>query len=453
LEQRIRYCTGHGGRRIAYAVVGAGPPLVCPAWWVSHVEHDWERPRSRGYFAALASQHTLVRYDRAGVGLSDRERADFTLEAEMGDLDAVVRHLRLERFALLGQSCGAPVGVAYATRHPDAVTHLALCGGYVHGGALAPPDVKSALLALVRATWGVGAKTLADLFAPGISAEEANDLAALQRASATPEMAARLLQLAYDLDAREDAPKVRCPTLLLHRTADRAISFEAGRQAAAVIPGAELVPLEGKVHIPWYGDARPVTDAVLRFLGGASPGIALDNGVAFLRRGDVWEIAYGGRTVHVKDSKGLRDLGVLLARPGEEVDALWLASGGEPTARTGSDPVLDRAALDGCRRRLTEVGRLLDEAEANHDVGRVHALGAEREQVLREVRAATGLGGRSRRLGDTAERSRKAVSGRIRQAIAGLRTVHPELADHLARSVTTGLRCGYKPQPSLSWRT
>jgi pimeloyl-ACP methyl ester carboxylesterase len=453
LEQRIKYCSGHGGRRIAYAVAGAGPPLVCPAWWVSHVEHDWERPRARGYFAALASRHTLVRYDRVGAGLSDRERDDFTLDAELADLDAVVRHLRLERFALLGQSCGAPTGIAYAARHPDAVTHLVLYGGYVNGGALASPDVKAALMALVRASWGVGAKALADIFAPGISVEEANDLAAAQRVSATAEMAARLLQLTYDLDARRDAPKVRCPTVVLHRTRDRAIRFEAGRQAAADIPSAELVPLDGDAHIPWYGDARTTAGAALRFLGGASPGVAPDDGAAFLRRGDVWEIAYAGRTVHVKDSKGLRDLAVLLASPGEEVDAARLASGGEPDARSGADPVLDRTALEDCRSRLAEIDRLVEEAEANHDAGRAGALGAERDAILQEVRAATGLGGRPRRLGDAAERARKAVSGRIHQAIAGLRAVHPELADHLARSVATGLRCGYAPRPPLTWRT
>ena len=453
MEQRIRYCSGHGGRRIAYAVAGAGPPLVCPAWWVSHVEHDWERPRFRGFFAALGSRHTVVRYDRVGAGLSDRERCDFTLEAELADLDAVVRHLRLDRLALLAQSCGAPTGIAYAARHPDAVTHLVLCGGYVNGGALASPDMKAALIALVRASWGVGAKALADIFAPGISVEEANDLAAEQLASATAEMAARLLQLTYDLDAREDAPKVRCPTVVLHRARDRAVPFEAGRQAAAVIPSAELVPLDGNAHIPWYGDARPTIDAVLRFLGGASPGVAPDDGAAFLRRGDVWEIVYARRTVLVKDSKGLRDLAVLLASPGEEVEAARLAVGCLLGARAGADPVLDRTALKGCRRRLAELDRLVDEADANHDAGRVDALGAEREAVLREVRAATGLGGRSRRLGDTGERGRKAVSGRIRRAIAGLRAVHPELADHLERSVATGLRCAYAPRPPLAWRT
>lgn len=453
MEQRIRFCPGPGGRRIAYAVAGAGPPLVCPAWWVSHVEHDWERTPFRAYFGALAARRTVVRYDRVGTGLSERERADFTLAAELADLDAIVRHLGLDRFSLLGLSCGAPVAVAYAACRPDAVARLVLWGGYLHGGALASPEVKSALVALVRASWGVGARALADIFAPGISAEEASDFAASQRSSATAAMAARLLQLTYDLDAREDAPRVRCPTAVLHRTGDRAIHFEAGRQAAAAIPSAELVPLDGDAHLPWYGEARRAADAVLRFLGGASPGVEPEDGAAFLHRGAVWEIAYAGRTVHAKDSKGLRDLAVLLANPGEEVEALRLASGGEPPAPAGADPVLDRAALESCRRRLAAIDRLVEEAEAHHDAGRRAALGAEREAVLREVRAATGLGARPRRLGDAAERARKAVSGRIRQAIEGLRALHPELGDHLARSITTGLRCGYAPRPPLTWRT
>jgi len=413
MEQRIRYCAGPAGRKIAYAVVGEGPALVCPAWWVSHLEKDWGIARFREFFSALTEGHTLVRYDRLGAGLSDRDRTDFTLGIEVMTLEAVVQSVRLERFALFAQSCAAPTAVAYCARHPDRVTHLVLCGGFLDGRILARPEVQAALVALVRASWGLGSRTLADVFAPGLTAGEASDFAALQRASATADMSARLLRLTFELDAEAQAAAVRTPTLVLHRRHDRAIPFEAGRHAAAHIPDAELVPLEGERHLPWYcGDADRVSGAVLRFLEGASPALDRVGRAQFLRRGDFWEIGFGARTVHVRHMKGLADLAELLARPGQELEATRLAGGGDTECGTalGADPVLDPAALRQYRRRLSEIDADVGKADGNCDVGRLARLASEREALLLELRSATGLGGRARRLGDPRERARKAVS-------------------------------------------
>src|SRR5262245_7605835 len=83
------------GRRLAYATVGDGPLLVLPTWWVSHLEEDWATPASRTFFETLAARHTVVRYDRFGVGLSDRERApgDGTLGAEVEVLGSLLAEL------------------------------------------------------------------------------------------------------------------------------------------------------------------------------------------------------------------------------------------------------------------------------------------------------------------------------------------------------------------------
>ena len=156
-----------------------------------------------------------MRYDRVGAGLSDRERGEFTLEAEVAQLEAVVRHLRLDRFTIFAQSCGAPTAIAYAARHPEAVSQLVLAGGYASGQSLAPPDIQAALIALVRVSWGLGSKALADLFAPGLSSQDVRDFVVLQRVSATAEMAARLLQLTFQLDVEGEPARVRAPTLVL----------------------------------------------------------------------------------------------------------------------------------------------------------------------------------------------------------------------------------------------
>ena len=62
------------GRRIAYAMVGDGPPLVLPAWWVSNLVEDWSSTAFRGFVEALAKRYRVLRYDRLGTGLSDRDR-------------------------------------------------------------------------------------------------------------------------------------------------------------------------------------------------------------------------------------------------------------------------------------------------------------------------------------------------------------------------------------------
>jgi len=114
VEQRITFCSGIDGRSIACATAGNGPPLVRSPWWVSHLQYEWEKANLRQFLEALAQQHTLIRYDRVGVGLSDRSIAEFTLEAEVRNLEAVVTHHRLERFALFGSSLGAPIAIAFA---------------------------------------------------------------------------------------------------------------------------------------------------------------------------------------------------------------------------------------------------------------------------------------------------------------------------------------------------
>lgn len=460
MEQRITFCTGAQGRSIACAAAGNGPPLVRSAWWVSHLQYEWEHTGFRQFFESLAQRHTLVRYDRVGVGLSDRTSAECTLASEVADLEVVVRHHGLERFALFGSSLGAPTALAFAALHPEQVSHLVLYGGFASGSRLAKEEVQSALLALVRASWGLGAKALVDIFAPGISTEDANELVGYSKAACSAETAGRLLEFMYQVDVEQAAREVRVPTLVLHRRKDRAIPFESARQLAALIPSAQLMTLEGNIHTPWYGDWRAVVEATLRFIDGGSPAAAASEAEAagpnaFLRQGDVWAITFEKKTVHLKHSKGLADLALLLSRPGSDLEASELAQGNSPQrARAAAgDPVLDRRALASYRTRLRELEERLDDAESHDDAEHYRRLEAERQALVDELRKATGLGGRTRKLGDEAERARKAVSGRIRQSIAAIRAVYPALGEHLEGSVETGTLCSYSPAGGIRWQT
>ncbi|WP_052423145.1 ATP-binding protein [Nonomuraea candida] len=179
---------------------------------------------------------------------------------------------------------------------------------------------------------------------------------------------------------------------------------------------------------------------------------------AFRFDGEVWTLTFAGRTVHLPDAKGLADLHVLIGRPGADVPAVALLdpAGGEVVRAArglGGDDVLDEEARVRYRRRLELLDEEIDRAVELGDDRRAAGFDAERQALLDELRTATGLGGRPRRLGDEAERARKAVTNRIRNTLRQLDQRHPELAAHLRASVSTGTTCRYHPATEVRWST
>ena len=260
-----------GESRVAYAVSGDGPPLVTPAWWVSHLELNWQDGPFQSFWQSIGEGHAVVRYDRPGVGMSDRELvpAAATLEGEVALLSAVLDELALEPVTLIGGSSGGCAAVMFATRFPERVDRLLLYGAYAHGPSIAPPAVREAIVATVRSHWGLGSRVLADIFLGEADSLQQERFARYQRAATSAETAAALLELIYRNDIRTELEHVRAPTVVVHRRGDRAIPYEQGRALAAAIPGARLIPLDGSAHFPWAGDAGAVARAARSFL---SPG-------------------------------------------------------------------------------------------------------------------------------------------------------------------------------------
>ncbi|MFJ5545870.1 ATP-binding protein [Micromonospora chalcea] len=236
----------------------------------------------------------------------------------------------------------------------------------------------------------------------------------------------------------------------------RLAGARAGSPAVAVSPLAAMFPA---------ASSAPV--ALASRVAAASPAVVVRSGVGirapeagrpeFRPDGPVWRLAYGGVVVHLPDAKGLHDLRLLLSRPGTDVPAVELldpAAGPELVAarRLGADPVLDDEAKARYRRHLRRLDDEIDRAAVRHDERRLSALDAERAALLDQLRTAAGLAGRSRRLGDQAERARKAVTGRIRDTLRRIDQRHPSLAAHLRASVTTGGTCRYLPPEPVSWR-
>ena len=280
------------GRRVAYAVSGDGPPLVAPAWWVSHVELDWGDETFRGLWESVGQGYALVRYDRLGVGMSDRDvrEEDLTLEGEVALLGAVLDELALERVVLVGGSSGGCAAIAFAARFPDRVDRLLLYGAYADGSSITSPEVREAIVATVRSHWGLGSRVLADIFLGEANSVQQERLARYQRAAASPEMAAALLELIYRNDVRAELERVRAPTVVVHRRADRAIPYQLGRGLAAAIPGATLIPLEGSAHFPWAGNTQSVARALRSVLAPTAPAHVAGEPAAVLLSGREREV-------------------------------------------------------------------------------------------------------------------------------------------------------------------
>ncbi len=277
MEQEIRF-TSAAGPRVAWSAVGTGPNLVISGLWCSHLELDWQDPAIRRFVERLATRFQVVRYDRPGTGLSDRDAPPpATLDAEVAVLDAVVQAAGGEPF-VLGTSSGGCVAVRYAVSHPDRVRRLVLYGAYADGRGIAPQEARDTLVSVVSSHWGLGSRILADVFLPGASPAERDAFARFQRQSASAETAAASLRSVYAMDVSPDLTHVAVPTLVLHRRADHTIPASLGREVAAGVPGSAFVLLEGGDHFPWRGDADAVVAQVARFLG--EPLVSADAGAA-----------------------------------------------------------------------------------------------------------------------------------------------------------------------------
>lgn len=262
-SQHVRFCASRDGTHIAFAMGGAGAPLVRAAHWLSHLEYERECPLWGPWLKLLARRHTLIRYDGRGCGLSDRDAAEFSLDRCVEDLEAVVASCKLDRFVLFGATIGSITALTYAARHPDRVSRLVLTGGFAVGRmARNPPALieETALeLKAIELGWGndnpAYRQFITSMLVPDATSNQARSHNELMRIAATPESAIRRLRPYHYVDLREIAPQVRCPTLVLHSRFDGRIPFEQGRALATLIPGARFVVLDSRNH--WVVETEP----------------------------------------------------------------------------------------------------------------------------------------------------------------------------------------------------
>jgi pimeloyl-ACP methyl ester carboxylesterase len=246
---------------------------LCESGWITDLRKQLEFYSFGSFIARLAERFTVIRYDKPGCGLSDCDGIDLSFDGQVAAALAVADAVGAGRFHLFGASQGGQLAAAIAARYPDRVEALVVYGMCASGRDLAPAEVRESIVALVRAHWGLGLKALAGAFVTEPTAEDVEAFARFQRASASADVAAGLLEVYYDTDVRTLLPAIRARTAVLHREADKGTPFELGREVAALIPGATLIPLPGSSHLFYHGDWPAVLEAMLGFLcEPASPG-------------------------------------------------------------------------------------------------------------------------------------------------------------------------------------
>jgi DNA-binding SARP family transcriptional activator/pimeloyl-ACP methyl ester carboxylesterase len=265
---RTRYVEVEG-IHLAYQTVGSGPPdIVLVPGFVSHVERIWEDSRCRSWIAAVSRVGRLILFDRRGVGLSDRVGARPTVDATAKDILAVMDAAGSRRALLIGSSEGGPGCIRFAVDHPDRLVGLVLWGSLAKGSHA--PNHPFALTAeqydlwkrRLIANWGGPAEI--ETFAPSLVGDRQAEAwwAGLLRAASSPGAVTGVIEALRDTDVRHLLASVSVPTLVLHRSGDRAVRLEAGRFLAAKIPGSRFVEVAGDDHWFWVGDQNPLLRSI-----------------------------------------------------------------------------------------------------------------------------------------------------------------------------------------------
>jgi pimeloyl-ACP methyl ester carboxylesterase/DNA-binding CsgD family transcriptional regulator len=244
MPPRVQFATTDDGVRIAYTVSGDGPALFwLPHFLASHVQIEWDFPQKFVY-TRLAEQYTVVRFDCRGLGLSDREVADISLQARMRDLDAVAGRIGVERLTLVGIEGGGNLAVAYAIAHPERVSRLVLINWTPRFRDEASGARLRALGLLLKQDWEMLAQNVGGV-AFGYDTPIAAGYARLVRASVSQPMAIRYGQLVVEEDLLPLLPRVAAETLVLHSEENSYASEDSARTVAATIPNACFRTFEG----------------------------------------------------------------------------------------------------------------------------------------------------------------------------------------------------------------
>jgi pimeloyl-ACP methyl ester carboxylesterase len=265
-----------GDVNVAYHVVGDGPVdivYVQGAW--SHMEVQWELPAYRRFCERLGEFARVIRFDKRGMGMSDRVPGATPLDVRMDDIRAVMDAVGSESAALIGESEGGPLSMLFAAAHPERTTGLILMGAEVRERkddewpwGESTEEEFEASMASIDEFWGKPGRFM-EFLTPSqeITPWLRDWMARVQRNANTPSGEAAFMRMAFDIDVRDIASSIHIPTLVIHSEGDLICHVENGRYLAREIPGSRYVELPGADHVPWF-QPEPVVSEVREFLTG-----------------------------------------------------------------------------------------------------------------------------------------------------------------------------------------
>lgn len=253
IAQQIGFATTTDGIRIAYATSGNGPPILQILSVGTHLENGQSSPiyDNEGLLAMSSRSNRFIRYDGRGTGLSDRDVGDdFSLDARLRDLDAVVDALQLDRFGVLGISAGGQAAIAYTALHPDRVTRLVLAGAasYYRFGPNGDPRFTREMLDLIEVGWerpDVPRLFADNLLSPGGDEVQRRFVGEMLQRANTGSMLAAFYRASAEIDVSDYARSIRVPTLVIQASDDVIVPLDEGRIQASLIPGARLELVKG----------------------------------------------------------------------------------------------------------------------------------------------------------------------------------------------------------------
>ena len=273
MEPIIQYAVARDGVNIAMSTLGAGPPVVfLPVLPLSHLQVEWEMPGLREFLERFAEHHQVVRFDARGLGLSDREDSDRSLDAHLLDLEAVVERAGLDRFAIFAASYAGPMAIRYAARNPSRVSRMILwCthAAYADVVGKLPQQAnqqRQAVNQLAAVDQDLYIRTYFHRAVGWTEGDTANRFVEVAKKSIDPDRFFENLANHQAFDAREDLPNVRCPTLVFHRPAFVGSNVDVAKGLAGQIRDARLALVPGESVAPFVGDSETIVEASLAFL-------------------------------------------------------------------------------------------------------------------------------------------------------------------------------------------
>jgi class 3 adenylate cyclase len=279
MEPRIQYAKTSDGVNVAYAVAGEGKNVarVPPVPW-SHVQREWETFSHFLFVKPLANACRVAWYDSRGSGLSDRDAIDFSLDAMVRDLDAVLNKAGGQKWALCAVLDGVPIAISYAAARPERVSHLVLVEAYSKGSDYLETPAGQIELGIRDKDWVIYTDILARLLLGYSDSKLGTQFAEHLRACAEPQaLRAAYDAVNYEWDVTDLLPTITAPTLVIHNEQLTWLPVRVGQRVAATLANSRFLVVDDLsyknvprliaefLELPAGDGARPSGTAVILF--------------------------------------------------------------------------------------------------------------------------------------------------------------------------------------------